>query len=109
MKYKKGDIVVVNNSDYPAIIIDKIIDKNEESKSINSELKDITNCIKKKSNIKYVVSIREFDGDYCICEEININKIYLNNYKIIYEIMNYGDWWIEIHRDIFLNVLFRLI
>lgn len=35
MKYKKGDIVVVNNSDYPAIIIDKIIDKNEESKSIN--------------------------------------------------------------------------
>ena len=109
MKYKKGDIVMVNQSDYPAIIIDKIIDRNEESESTNSKLKDITNVIKKKSNIKYLVSVREFNGDYCICEEININRIYLNNYKIIYEIMNYGDWWIENHRDIFLNKLLFLI
>ena len=85
MKYKKGDIVKVTKSSYPAIII--------------------------KHNYKqnYLVSIREYKGDYCICEEMNINRLELKDYKIIYEIMNYGDWWISIHRDIFLNKLLRLI
>ena len=85
MKYKKGDIVRVSRSDYPAIII--------------------------KHNYKqnYLVSIKEYKGDYCICEEIDIERLKLKDYKIIYEIMSYDNWWIEIHRDIFLNILLRLI
>ena len=90
MEYKKGDIVSVTRSNYPAIIIEKI---NKEHANITS----------------YLISIREFNGDYCIFKKDDISKMYLNDYKIIYEILNYGMWWINEHRDIFLNTLLRLI
>ena len=90
MKYKKGDIVRFTRSNYPAIII----------KKMDKEYENITS---------YLISITEFNGDYCMCKEQDISKMYLNDYKIIYEILNYGMWWINEHRDIFLSTLLRLI
>ena len=120
MEYKKGDIFKTGHSDYPAICIEKIkcfSDKeeipvvifNETQNNINNSI-DITKLeIKNDSNIKYLLSIREYKGDYIIVEEQDMIKINLDNFEKIYEIMQYDEWWIELHRDIYNGIILNLL
>ena len=120
MEYKKGDTFKIEQSDYPAICIEKIdcvSDKeelpevifNEQKNNINNSI-DITKLeIKNNSNTKYLLSVREYMGDYIIVEQQNMIKINLDNSEKIYEIMNYGEWWIESHREIYNGIILNLL
>lgn len=73
-----GDFVKIYNSQYPC-------------------------CVILKSNTKYLVSLREFGGDYKWVQPVK--KLNLNEFQKLDEISKYENWWYTKHKDIYQSIL----
>ena len=62
-------------------------------------------CVISKNDIRkeYLVSLREFRGDYKWVK--NVKKININEFQKINEFSKYGNWWYKQHKDIYQSVL----
>ena len=73
-----GDFVKISNSQYPC-------------------------CVILKSNTKYLVSLREFGGDYKWVQ--TVEKLNLNEFQKLDEVSKYENWWYTQHKDIYQSIL----
>ena len=56
-----------------------------------------------KNNTKYLVSLREFGGDYKWVQ--TVEKLNLNEFQKLDEISKYENWWYTKHKDIYQSIL----
>ena len=75
-----GDFIKTFHSDYPCCVVAK-----------NSK------------QTEYLVSIREYKGDYKWVK--NVKKINIDEFQKINEFSKYGEWWYTQHKDIYQSVL----
>ena len=60
-------------------------------------------CVISKNDEKYLVSLREFGGDYKWVK--NVKKININEFQKLKEISKYNKWWYDKHKDIYQSIL----
>ena len=61
-------------------------------------------------SIVYLVSKREFNGDYtCVSYVNNTRPAIMNIYQKLYEIGQYGNWWYNVHKDIYQSLIIELL
>lgn len=58
----------------------------------------------------YLVSIREFGGDYgVVSHENELRPLDLTIYEKLHEIGSYGDWWEQKHRSVFQSLVIEAL
>tara|TARA_B100000424_G_C22725642_1_gene393795 strand:- start:64 stop:327 length:264 start_codon:yes stop_codon:yes gene_type:complete len=80
MSINIGDFIKTSHSQHPCCVISK-----------NS------------TQTKYLVSVREYKGDYKWVK--NVKKININEFQKLNEFSKYGNWWYTQHKDIYQSVL----
>tara|TARA_B110000438_G_C15799418_1_gene644439 strand:- start:2101 stop:2388 length:288 start_codon:yes stop_codon:yes gene_type:complete len=91
--YYIGQFLLCDRSRYPVVVVN--ID---------------TRLATGPESIVYLVSKREFGGDYtCVSYANNTRPIDLDIYQKCAEIGKYGDWWYSIHKDIYQSMIIQLL
>ena len=91
--YHIGQFLLCNRSRYPVVVT-----------SIDTHLAT------GPESIRYLVSRREFGGDYTFISYVNnIRSIDLDIYQKCGEIGSYGDWWYTQHKDIYQSMIIELL
>lgn len=91
--YHIGQFLLCDRSRYPVVVVN--ID---------------TRLATGPESIVYLVSIKEFKGDYvCVSYANNTRPIDLDIYEKFSEISNYGKWWYSKHKDIYQSIIIELL
>lgn len=91
--YYIGQFLLCDRSRYPVVVVD--ID---------------TRLATGPESIVYLVSKREFGGDYaCVSYVNNTRPINLDIYEKFSEINNYEKWWYARHKDIYQSLVIELL
>ena len=84
-----GDFVITSLSCEPGLVVS--IDKNIDHYD------------------KLLVSIHEYGGDYAFFDQSDVKKIYINNYKALSILANYGEWFYEQHKELYQELLINIL
>ena len=91
--YHIGEFLMCNRSRHPVVVV--YID---------------TSLATGPDSIVYIVSTREYNGDYArVSYNNNTRPAIMNVYQKLYEIGKFGSWWYAQHKDIYQQLVIEAL